>query len=304
MRLCAITAYFNPMGYVTRRANYERFAADLTRRGVDLLTIECVLAGREAELSGQPFGSIITVQAKDILWHKERLLNLAIRHLSDDVEAVAWVDCDLLFENSAWPADVIRLLDRFHLVQLFSAVTHLPPEAATPDADADWIPSYGAKLASAPSAPGIRFAEHGHTGFAWAARKSSIEDVGLFDVCIAGGADHLMAHAFSGDWRVRCVDRLLGRQSPLRRHFDAWSERLNRVIDGKIGVCTGRLLHLWHGSLKQRRYFARNDRLLKLGFDPARDLTDGPDGCWAWADHNAPAARFVSDYMAGRQEDG
>ncbi len=304
MKLGVITAYFNPVEFVTRRANYNLFAAGLAESNVDLLTIECVSLGRKAELSDSGFGQVITVRADDILWHKERLLNLAIQHLPEQVEAVVWVDSDVLFENKSWPAEVAHLLERYHVVQLFSSMTHLPPKTTKPNSNAHWLPSYGAKLASSSSTIATRFAEHGHTGFGWAIRKSSIEGVGLFDVCVAGGADHLMAHAFSGNWHVPCVDRLLGRQSPLRKQFDEWSERLNRAIDGRIGVCQGRLMHLWHGSLKQRCYFERNRQLLKIGFDPKRDLARDSEGCWRWTDRNSSTAKFLTSYMSERQEDG
>ena len=303
MKLVAITAYFNPMRYRSRLLNYRHFADALEASGVDLMTVECILPGRTPELTDSG-DNVIVVQADDILWQKERLLNLGIRQLPDDCNIIAWIDCDVLFDDCLWPAEAIRLMDTHHVVQLFSEVAHLRQGERKPDIGTTWLPSYGAKLNEVPRVAGSRFAEHGHTGFAWAVRRSSIADIGLFDSCIAGGADHLMAHAFSGDGNARCVDRLLGRHSPLRVKFDQWSERLSRVIDGNVGVCRGRLLHLWHGSLENRRYRARNDHLIKLGFDPTHDLMSGPDGCWSLTDRNSPIAQFLSDYFCSRKEDG
>lgn len=42
--LWAVTTYYNPAGFRTKRANYERFAARLRAAGIPLITIECAFA--------------------------------------------------------------------------------------------------------------------------------------------------------------------------------------------------------------------------------------------------------------------
>lgn len=39
---------------------------------------------------------------RHVLWQKERLLNLAIDSLPADVDAVAWLDADLIWFNHGW----------------------------------------------------------------------------------------------------------------------------------------------------------------------------------------------------------
>ena len=61
------------------------------------------------------------------------------------------------------------------------------------------------------------------TGLAWAGRRDWIERYGLYDCCLSGTADHLMAHTFIGDWQPGCIG--IG-QGPAYRHFVRWSERV------------------------------------------------------------------------------
>src|SRR5437867_4278139 len=61
----------------------------------------------------------------DILWQKERLLNLALRTLPPSCKKVAWIDCDVVFQADDWAERTSRLLDRFMLVQPFTDVYHV-----------------------------------------------------------------------------------------------------------------------------------------------------------------------------------
>lgn len=70
---------------------------------------------------------VIHVRAKDILWQKERLLNLALAHLPAVARKVAWLDADLLFEDPSWACETSRRLDTFPVVQPFAAIARLGP---------------------------------------------------------------------------------------------------------------------------------------------------------------------------------
>ena len=58
-----------------------------------------------------------------MLWQKERLLNLALAALPDRCDAVAWLDCDVVFEDDDWPARAVEALQRFPLIQPFQTVS-------------------------------------------------------------------------------------------------------------------------------------------------------------------------------------
>ncbi|MBK6313340.1 MAG: hypothetical protein IPF53_03235 [Blastocatellia bacterium] len=66
----------------------------------------------------------------------------------------------------------------------------------------------------------------------------------------------------------------------------------------------GRLLHLWHGQWKDRRYTSRHLHLREFDFDPDLDIRVGSDGCWEWSGEKAELRDAVAAYFANRQEDG
>jgi len=72
--LWAVTAYFNPLRYATRLANYRMFSERLP---VPLLAVELGFDGR-FDLDNDAADVVIRRTGRDVLWHKERLLNEAI----------------------------------------------------------------------------------------------------------------------------------------------------------------------------------------------------------------------------------
>ncbi|MCB0136340.1 MAG: hypothetical protein KDD75_14640, partial [Caldilineaceae bacterium] len=113
--LWAITTYYNPAGYRIKRANYERFAAPIRAAGIPLVTIECAFGAEPFELPPGP--QVIQVRGRDVMWVKERLINLAIARLPAHVTKVAWLDADILFTNPDWAKQTAALLDKWPLVQ-------------------------------------------------------------------------------------------------------------------------------------------------------------------------------------------
>jgi hypothetical protein len=112
--LWAITSYFNPAGYRTRLENYRRFRAHLT---VPLVTVEASFDGR-FELGPADADILVQRHARDVLWQKERLLNVALGFLPAECDRVAWLDCDVVFAADDWPKRACAALTTHSLVQL------------------------------------------------------------------------------------------------------------------------------------------------------------------------------------------
>src|SRR5262249_45258308 len=106
----------NPARYQRRLANYRVFRERLI---VPLVTVELAY-GHDFELDGEDAEILIRLRGGDILWQKERLLNIALRALPDKYRNVVWFDCDVVFEADDWPERTSLLLDRYTLVQPFS----------------------------------------------------------------------------------------------------------------------------------------------------------------------------------------
>src|SRR5438067_927075 len=120
-QMWAVTSYFNPVRYESRLRNYRCFRRSLQ---VPLITVE-LGCGDQFELDRGDSDKLIQLQGSSMLWHKERLLNVALSHVPKGVESVAWLDCDVIIEQPDWPHIAIDLLQRRRLVQLFSELHDL-----------------------------------------------------------------------------------------------------------------------------------------------------------------------------------
>src|SRR5262249_12525798 len=113
--LWAITCYFNPIGYQRRLENYHTFRQHLA---VPLVTVELAFNGA-FQLQRGDADILVQLRGGDVLWQKERLLNLALKLLPDNCDKVAWLDCDVVFESDDWAARASHALDDFALLHLF-----------------------------------------------------------------------------------------------------------------------------------------------------------------------------------------
>ena len=302
-KLWGVTCYFNPNGYNTKLKNYKIFKEALEHSGVPLLTVECAFGDDQYNLPDDDY--VIKVRAHDVLWQKERLLNIALSHLPPSCSKVLWLDADVLFENPSWAEQTASLLNSKAVVQPFDRVVRLPEGHIAYHGDGEeWQSFADAMVIDPDSLLKGDFSNHGHTGFAWAANRNVLEKHGFYDACISGSGDHMMAHAFAGDWESPCIDRILGANNAHRAHFARWARPIYPEIRAKIGTVPGRLLHLWHGDHVNRRYVLRNQELARFGFDPERDIRISQSGCWEWASDRPELHQWARDYYAGRKEDG
>jgi hypothetical protein len=300
--LAVMTCYFNPNRYATKRRNFDRFSEKMSSQG-QLWVIECAFGDAPFELP--PSVQTKRVKTQTVLWQKERLLNILIQSLPSHITKIAWVDCDLIFENSLWVERTRELLDVVAVVQPFETVVRLPEGSAFDDGT-------GGSRYNGFSAvfnqrriftEGRNFLRHGHTGFAWAARRSALP-LGLYDGCISGNGDHFMSHAFIGDWETVCFRSHFEDNAPYWAHFRKWSEATYPSIRAKVGFVPGNVLHLWHGADDDRRYLERNRDLNAFAFDPEADLRIDSGGCFEWNSYKPELHAWAKRYFGTRLEDG
>jgi hypothetical protein len=298
--LYAITCFYNPSNYRTKLANYEIFRSKLVSE-LPLMTIECAFGD-----SGFVLGTedCLRIRTEHVLWQKERLLNIAARHVPSRYSKIVWLDCDVIFENEVWPQLTSSLLEAAAVVQPFSQILRLPRGADFDVGNNEWRASFAMLYEAHPNLMVLN-REHGHTGIAWAARRELFDRVGLYDACVSGSGDHIMAHAFCGDWDSSCLLRHFGTGSAHLKHFQRWCERVYPLVRAKVKAVPGSVLHMWHGETKDRNYLARNSELARIGFDPDRDLAEDAGDCWIWAGEKAHyLENWARHYFAARKEDG
>jgi hypothetical protein len=303
--LWAITSYFNPMGYRRRRANFRLFRE---RLGLPLVAVELAY-GPGFELGESDAEILVRLRGSDVLWQKERLLNVALASLPPSCTKVAWIDCDVFFEDPNWHLAIERLLDEVPIAQAFSRVAYLS-RGWTPSSGEDGIafvrPSRVAAIPTFASAVDcFNLTDRSRTGapgFAWAARRDILERHGFYDASIIGGGDRLLACA-AYDYLPGAAT-ILHDEAPRRRHYERWARPFADEIAGRVGFVDGMVRSLWHGDIADRRLDERFRGLRGFGFDPEVDIAVDEGGAWRWNSDKPALHAYVRDYFAARREDG
>lgn len=293
--LAALTCLFGRDASGHRTANYHRFAADLRDMGLPLYTVEATFPGEPAALgerwgASPPVSSTVWQYAltdRQILWQKERLLNLAAAQLPADVDAIAWLDADVLFDCRELPALVAKVLQRCPVAQLWQYAVLLGPDGQRQTwpnnvsaAESLAAHNYG-RLACGQTLDVIPRASH--PGFAWAMRREAWDAMGgLYELDLGGVADGIMGAAWLGAGRG---NPYLRAASPaMRADAFAWSDRAVRSIAGRVGYLPIAVGHLFHGPIRARQYARRTRRLAKDGYDPQRHIVREDGRPLRWTD--------------------
>jgi len=297
-----VACYFNPCGFRVRAENFERFVVPIREAEIPLVIVEAIFPDDRGSLPERH--DTLRVKARDVMWQKERLLDLGVGWLPSHCTKVAWLDADVLFEREDWAIETSRVLDEFAVVQPFDTAVRLSRGNLSAREGDDTFESFAKIVRERPDvlAQG-KFELHGHTGFAWAARRDLIARHGLYDACIAGSGDHMMAHAFVGDAESRCIARMVGRGGRHVAHFRRWSRKVHEEVQGRVSFSPGRVLSLWHGTIENRRYVQRNQELHALAFDPREDIRISETGCWEWASDKPELHEWARRYFVERRED-
>lgn len=279
MQLEVITSFYNPCSYHRLTANYWQFRDSLP---CDLTTIELSFDGNFA------IPDAVQVQgcADNIMWQKERLLNILIERSTAD--AIAWVDADLIFNNQNWLHETQQKLAQFPVVQLFQNVIDL-------DADGEQIRTL----------PGYVWGRdqgisgHLRPGGAWAARRDVLQH-GLLDDHIIGGGDVMLLIGMTGWWKHPLLKQIghNWRQKTLR---DA--AQIYPTVRNHLGYITGNCHHLYHGEQANRNYVGRLAKLTDHAFDPDEDIAIDANGLWKWNSDKPEMHQAVASYFEERRED-
>jgi hypothetical protein len=305
--LWGITCYFNPVGYKRRLQNYHVFRRHLT---IPLITVE--LAYRDGfDLPADAADILIRARSGDVLWQKERLLNLALAALPDRCDAVAWLDCDVVFEDDDWAVRAAQALQRFPLIQPFQTVREPAADcwdksSGTP-ADARVGHSLAYLLSQGLVTPDLlrsatRLTHRSNSGLAWVARRELNDRDGFYDACILGSGNRALLCSALG--MPADAIQYLQMTPSWAEHYQAWAKRHFRGVPADIGWISGGLVHLWHGDLLRRRYAERHREFRAFNFDPAIDIALDANECWRWSSQKPEMHEYVARYFRARREDG
>ena len=306
-KLWALTSYYNPMKYESRLNNYKIFSRNI---GVPLVTVELSFGG-QLQLTESDADILIQIEEGDIMFQKERLLNIALSQVPADVSCVAWVDCDLCLSNG-WGDKAIAALEDYPLIQLFSRFYDLPKNSLPDDIDTLSLPAnvpVGKFLASGASAydacniPSSGRYTGGHLfGIAWAGRAEVLRACNFYDACIVGSGDRASAYAAMGQFEA--AKKHMEMNEKRWDHYREWAEILHRQVRGRLGFIDSNVYHLWHGDLADRNYIDRHTGFRIFDFDPNEDIALTASGSWRWNSDKPEMHAYLRRYFQLRNEDG
>ena len=263
-----IACYFNPQDNPYRLKAFKIFYDSIKHLNHHIA--ECVIGDSKPELQDiVPETNRKTVYTKNLLWHKESLLNNIVTHLPVKYKYVFWLDTDVIFTNYNWLVDSVKQLENgMNMVQPFEYCIHLDQDQTEPSFDVTheyehashpknrhpklWK-SFGANHVIGNSS-NSNYDMHGHVGFAWGAKRSVLDAVPLYDRALIGGADHIIAHAAAGHFNHLCITKSF---TDNLKEVEDWSKQFYYAVRGKIGYVKGDLYHIWHGDLAKRQYLKR-----------------------------------------------
>jgi hypothetical protein len=299
--LHVVTCVSNPCGYRRRWQLARRFLRRMeAERHVRLYVVELAYGDQDffslAE-AGHP-RHLRLRSARAPLWHKENLINAAVRTLlPSDWRAMAWIDADVAFQSDSWALDALRLLNgSYDVLQLFSHAEDLGPDGVPMKV----FTGFGREHLRAGAPPEARQGERWHPGFAWAWTRATFERAGgLFQEGVLGSGDTYMAMSFLGLAKEAVQE---GMSDDYLASVLAFQER---VAGLRLGYVPGVLSHAYHGSKKKRGYGDRWCVLVKWQFSPRLHLQARADDGLLEPSAACPAG-FLEDvlaYFGSRDED-
>jgi len=321
-QLAVVSCFFNPSGSRQRLNNFNRFVQGIQESGVRLLVVELAFGSSPHQITSHE--DVIRVRSDDVMWHKEKLLNLGIKRLlSESYQNIAWLDGDILFDEPDWPQLIVRELQEANLCQVFSEAsihTHISGAPVVGSSAVKYFRESGGALYAQPRrgmADLLRGRlRGGFSGFGWAARAEVLEKVLLYENALVGGADKLILAAslvrdVSDESVLRLSQsRIACAQCGHKNHSQAytrscleWSERWSAAVASKVSYAPVHIRDMYHGSRTDRGYNTRHEILYRHQFDPATDLKVSDEGCWCWASDKPGLHRDVEAYFMSRRED-
>jgi hypothetical protein len=306
-----------------RLVNWRAFEKRIEDSGGILYVVELALGGREFEVVDPKNPRHLGLRTVDEMWHKERMVKLAIRYLvPNDARYVGWFDGDIAFAKANICQEILQALQHHYIVQPFSHAIDLGPNDeplwTTPGFMHEWV-NHGALHPGGvqPFKPLCYYdmektkgwspisQDYGkdwkicHPGLAWAMDLEIAGDLDevIFDYSIYGSGDWVMALAWVGlaEMALAGLDVSKSRFAELVMDYQT---RCEAYLHKDVGYVPGAVYHYWHGKKADRRYALRpNAILVELGYDPRTDIKHDRQGLYVLNTSSDPRSQKLRDML-------
>lgn len=294
----------NPIRYSSRYRLYFRCLADLIAQGVQITVVECQQGDRPFQCAVDGI-NFVGVRSKTVLWTKENLQNIGVRHLPQGWKYLTTLDADVLFRKKEWGAETVHALQQYDIVQPWDTCYDLGPndEHVATHTSLMKLFKTGKQLHQGPN--GKAGYEFGHPGYCWAWTRDALERISgrngpFLETAILGAADHHMGMGLIG----KAVDTIPGNiGGAYRREVLNWEKRALQHVNFNVSYVANTIEHPWHGKKERRFYVERWGILAQNDFDPDVDLKHNTFGVIELAGNKPKLAHQIDGYMRSRDED-
>lgn len=274
-KLWVVTPYFNPIGYSSIDKNLIAFCERMFHQNANICVVKLDFPSSTKDIEYIDFSDKyveIRTSANSIIWHKEALINIAIKYLADKSDYIAWIDGDVLFPDD-WIDKAQEILYNNDIVQLFKKVYNLHPDQ-----------TYGGTYSSSMQSVVWQNKIHKNwlerreknelpfaaPGFAWAAKTDFLNKIdGLYDKAITGSSDVIFVDSILKSEQLHKYYGLLTKE--MRIDVDIYFSKIRR-LNPVFSYLPIDIYHLWHGTLKNRNYIDRHQILNRHMYNPLEDL--------------------------------
>lgn len=284
-----ITSHFNPANWTSTRDNYRRFLHEMTWWRVPVFSAEIAFDGQAwaSDLSWLKIRGTVN----NIMWQKERLLNLIVERLPAQFTKIAWIDADMLYLDRFWVEKTIKALETHTLVQIWNKWHCTGPDGnivETLNTVGENGKEYISRRAWSP-------------GGAWAGHRRVFP---LYDRHVVGSGDNSCFEGWTGIYNTSQSHCELQYTEKMREDLYEWSADAYSKVKGDIGTVPFDAVHLFHGSRKDRAYRERWKPMIECDFDPKKHVTIDHNGLLAWTSETPPEiVTHLKSYFSSRLED-
>lgn len=308
--------YSNPFRWRTRRFLFNDFIRHMRcSPNIVLYVGELAYGDRPFEVTTKDNPLDMQWRTREVLWHKENLINQVVRRFDPGWEYGAYCDGDFHFTRHDVGLESIHLLQMYDWVQMFSTFTDLDRHHRPLRVRPSFGWQYTNGLITDDMLAGIETPEHyysskqfrrrgfGAPGGAWAFRRSAYDKCGgVLDTCILGSADYHMAFGLAGH-ADEVAPEMWGVHSSYTMSIRVWQDRAKREIRRNIGCVDGHAVHHWHGSKSLRGYGTRWKILRDNDFNPYVDIFPDAHGIYQLRPDRIELRDQIRKYFKSRDED-
>ena len=302
----------NPVRYQARYRLYHAFIKHMHDLGAQVLQVEQAFGHRPFVVTKRDDPMHLQFRTDQELWHKENMINRGIEYLSQvrpDWQYVAWVDADIIFQRRDVLEETVHQLQHYDVVQMWSNAVDMGPQGQHITTHTSFMHNYVEGGCVPPTSHkgnyyGVSTNTFWHPGYAWAARRTSLNRLKLFDKGILGAGDHHMAMSLVGRADL-AMPR--GVSEGYRNAVLQWGRMAELNVRRNVGYVPGLITHNWHGAKAKRKYAERWDILTSTQFDPNIHLALDAQGLYRLNDLGDETSLKLRDqiraYFRQRDED-